>query len=394
MRPPPFLYALALGGALHIALIGAAPAQKASPPAGAPACSCENFGALQQELAVAISLMDKHAAKAKELRDKYGDNPKDDQLAEARRDYERFEAEPKPGESPAPGSARDGLPPAPAGSPKQIRYEPRGQKLFAAHASDNRNNPDNLKGIPDGIRYTPIGRPEPDLAARKAIEEKFRKARLDLCDFADEEAMKKQTAAGGACGGIGSSLATHEGVHQQTCRRMGYYAFMDRSPAQLAEDEVKAYKAQVDALAAEMRKVLAKKNVKIVSGAPGADARSLLPVKVRCVLALSVSGQIDDLRLSGNVCDTGEPFTIKTAPNANMKLTPSDEKSGTYAYNGNVGPANFRGSGGYTIDIGETTGTLTLDGSGRWFATVPGIGTASKGGPEKLKITRLRDGCS
>jgi hypothetical protein len=386
------LYALVIGAAVHISLIAPAMAQKAA--AGPPACSCENFDALKAELALAITLMDKHAAKAKDLRDKYGDNPKEDQLAEARRDYERFEEEPKPGEKPAPGSARDGLPPPPPGSPKQIAFTPRGQKLFAAHANDNRNNPDNLKGIPDAVKYTPIGRPEPDLSARKAIEDKFRKAKQDLCDYADEEAMKKQTSSGGACGGIGASLATHEAIHQQTCRKMGYYAFSERSPAQLADDEVRAYKAQVDALSAEMRKVLAKKNVKIIAGAPGGDARSLLSVKVRCVLALSVNGQIDDLKLFGQICDAAEPFTIKTSPNANMKLTPTSEKAGTYAYNGNAGPANFRGSGGYTIDIGETTGTLTLDGSGRWYATVPGLGTASKGGPEKLKITKLRDGCA
>ena len=390
LRPP---QALALSLAIVALCAGSAEAQKAKAPAGAPACSCENFDALQQELALALALLDKHAAKAKDLREKYGDDPKGEKLAEARRDYERFEAPPKPGDTPAPGSARDGLPPAPAGSPAQIAFIPRGQKLFEAHARDDSNNPGNLKGVPEAVKYTPDGRPEPDLAARKEIEEKFRRAKQDLCDFADEAAMRKQTASGGACTGIGQSLSTHEATHQQTCRRMGYYAFSERSPAQLADDEVRAYKAQVDALAAEMRRVLAKKNVKLVSGAAGADPRSLLAVKIRCALALSVSGKIDDLKLFGEVCDAGEPFTIKTAPNANMRLTPTGEKTGTYAYNGTVGPARFYGSGGYTIDIGDATGTLTLDGSGRWFASVPGVGTASKGGPEKLKITKLRDGC-
>ncbi len=376
--------------------LSAASAQKAkAPPApkGPAACTCENIGTLQQELALALALMDKHAAKARDLKEKYGEDPKEEQLSAARRDYERFEAPPRAGEKPAPGSARDGLPPASAGAPGEIAYVPRGRKLFAAHANDDRQNPDNLKGIPDAIQYTADGRPQPDLARRKAIEDKFRKAGQDLCGHADEAAVKKATEAGGVCAGLSQSLATHEAVHQKTCTTMGYYAFSERKPAQLAEDEVRAYKAQVDALAGEIRRVLAKKNVKLESGTPTADPRSLTGLKIRCVLALSVAGQIDDLKLFGQVCDTAQPFEIKTAPNANFRLTPESEKSGSYAYSGNAGGAHFFGSGRYTITIGEGAGTLVLDGSGRWNVRHP-LGLANKGGPETLKVNKLPDGCA
>ncbi|MCA0399783.1 MAG: hypothetical protein LCH38_03100 [Proteobacteria bacterium] len=359
----------------------------------APACSCENIAALQQELAVALALMDKHAAKARELRERYGASPKGDELAEARRNYARFENPPAAGEKPAPGSARDGLPPAPENSPAQVAFVPRGQKLFEAHARDNRNNPDSLAGIPEGVKYTPVGQPVPDTEQRKAIEDKFRKAGKDLCDHADEAATRAAMASGGACIGITRSLATHEASHQQTCRAMGYYAFMDRHPAQLADDEVRAYKAQVDALANEIRRILSKKNVKIISGTPGADPASLAKLQIRCALAINVSGKIDDLKLFGDVCDTAEAFTIKTAPNANFRLTPSSEKGGAYAYSGQAGGAHFHGSGGYTIELDGDAGTLTLDGAGRWNVTHP-LGRSSKGGPEKLRVNKLRDGCA
>lgn len=78
--------------------------------AKAAACTCEGLKSLQNELKLALILRDKHAAKAHDLREKYGAPPKDFAVNAARRDYEAFEAPPKKGEKPAPGSARDGLP--------------------------------------------------------------------------------------------------------------------------------------------------------------------------------------------------------------------------------------------------------------------------------------------
>lgn len=111
-------------------------------------------------------------------------------------------------------------------------------------------------------------------------------------------------------------------------------------------------------------------------------------------LAINVAGRIDDLNLKGRICDTAVPFVIPTNPDANMKLTPRDATSGTYAYNGIVpGAGRFYGNGGYTIQLDATgNGVLTLDGSGRWWATNP-VGTASKGGPERLKATEIKGGC-
>lgn len=359
--------------------------QAAAPPpatdAFGPACRCENIKALQQELANALTLRDRHAAKAAELSQRYGDRPAGEKLAEARKDYRAFET------GSGPGSAAQGLKQVAAGQAQAINYVPRGQALQEAHARDER------KGIPLAETWTADGRPEPDLEARRRIEEEYRKKGEDLCDHQDRAAVEKSAAAGAACGGAARALVAHEDSHQATCRRMGYYAFVNRSPAELARDEVAAYEGHVGALAAEIRRLLTQKKAKVTKGTPGADPRSLVDLDVRCAVAFAVKGQIDDLKLFGDVCDAAEPYTIKTSPNANMKLTPgADEKSGSYAYRGVVaGAATFYGSGGYMLDM--QAGRLVLDGSGRWWATNP-VGTASKGGPETLRVKELPEGCS
>ena len=114
---------------------------------------------------------------------------------------------------------------------------------------------------------------------------------------------------------------------------------------------------------------------------------------MRCALALTVVGQIDDLKLSDKVCDAAEAFTVKTSPNANFRFTPRDEKAGTYAYNGNAGGAQFFGNGGYTIELTQGKGSIVLDGAGRWQVRHP-LGVSSKGGPERLRVTELPEGCS
>lgn len=111
-------------------------------------------------------------------------------------------------------------------------------------------------------------------------------------------------------------------------------------------------------------------------------------------LAIAVQAHIDELVLRGRVCDTSVPFTIPTTPNVNLKMTPRNATSGTYAYDGVVpGAGRFYGSGGYTIELAANgTGYLVMDGAGRFYAQNI-VGTASKSGAERLRATEIKGGC-
>ncbi|AOO82075.1 hypothetical protein [Bosea vaviloviae] len=355
--------------------------------AKAAACTCEGLKSLQNELKLALILRDKHAAKAHDLREKYGAPPKDFAVNAARRDYEAFEAPPRKGEKPAPGSARDGLPPPTPGAPQEIKFVPRGAQL-----RDNAANNREKEGIPEATKWV-NDYTQPDLPLRREIEEKHRKAGKDLCAPENEAAMKQATTQGSVCDGIAKALQVHEAAHRDTCQRLGFYAFNERHAYEQAEDEVKAYRAQVDVLAGEIRRVLKQKKTKITSGSPGPTPESLLGIEVRCALAFSVAGQVDDLKFSDKVCDSAEAFTVKTSPNANFQFTPNGEKTGTYAYNGRVVGAQFYGSGSYALELQDGKGTLKLDGSGRWNVKHP-MGNSSKSGPESLRATELPEGCN
>jgi hypothetical protein len=355
--------------------------------AEAAACTCEGLKSVQNELKLALILRDKHAAKAGQLREKYGAPPKDFEINAARRDYEAFEAPPRNNEAPAPGSARDGLPPPTPGAPQEIKFVPRGAKL-----RENASNNSDKEGIPNATKrgdYYDV----PDLKLRREIEDRYRKAGKDLCAPEDEAAMKQATAQGSVCDGITKALQVHEAAHRNTCQRLGFYAFNERHAYEQAEDEVRAYQAQIDVLAGEIRRILAQKKTKVTSGSADATPESLVGIEVRCVLAFNVVGSVDDLKFSDRVCDSAESFTVKTSPNANFKFSPSGEKTGTYAYNGRAVGAQFYGSGGYVLDLQNGKGTLKLDGSGRWHVKAP-MGQFSKGGPETLRATELPEGCS
>lgn len=358
----------------------------AAPAAFAADCTCETLDALQNELKIALTLRDRHRDKARQLRDTYGDPPKDENISASRRDYHAFEDVPENGPVP-PGHVSEGLPRPTPGAPQAVKYVPRGTKL---REMGQRNVPG---GIESPVKVTPIGQEIPDVEARQRIEKAFRDRKQDLCDHEDEAGFKRAMASGSVCGAVTRALEVHEDTHRQTCRRMGFYGFADRYPAAMADDEVKAYQAQIDVLAADIRRILKQKKTKLVSGAPGGTPESLVDVKVRCALAFTAVGRIDDLTFNDKVCDAAEAFTVKTSPNANFRFTPTGEKAGTYAYRGNIVGATFYGSGGYRIDMTNGKGTLVMDGAGRWWVTHPKA-TASKGGPETLRLTELPEGCS
>lgn len=363
---------------------------KPAPEAQPSLCGCGDAGDLQRELALALALMNQYKEKARSLREKYGAQPQGDALAAALRAYAQFDVVPKQGEKPEPGSAWDGVPHRSDASP--VSYRPRGQELLQSHTADNRNNADNLKGIPAALKSITGGQPEPDQALRKSVEDKFRKAKQDLCDFADEAAMKSAMQKNKMCSGMNAGATAEIAAQQDACRASGFYSFSERSPAQRAEDKANAYKARVDAIQNDIRRIIKRTDVKMDNDTSNEDPRSLLSLQFTCALALSVSGQIDELKLSGNICDASKPFTIKTTPNVNLQMTPVNEKGGSYVYRGNVAGATFFGSGKYTLEVTGEAGSLTMDGAGQWHVQTP-VGAFSKGGPETLKGRVLKSGC-
>lgn len=351
-------------------------------PASADAstqCACDNVKSLQQELRNAMTLRQRHADKQAELIRKYGANPKGGDLLQANNDYKNFE------EGSGPGTAIDGITATVPGAPTAIGYVPRGQALQEAHAKDP------SKGIPLAEKWV-NDILVPDLEQRARIEAEYRAKGQDLCEHQDAKAVESSAKASAACAGIARILIEHEASHQATCRKMGYYAFAERKPAERAADEVVAYDKQIAQLTAELQKVLASKKTRIKNKPLSPGVEGLLAAQTECVIAVKVVGQIDDLKLTGTICDTAQESKLKGNLPINFTLTPTDTYSGAYAYRGRAAGTDFWGSGGYAFELNDGKGTLTLDGSGRWWAKNP-AGQASKGGPETLKATEIKEGC-
>ncbi len=72
--------------------------------------------------------------------------------------------------------------------------------------------------------------------------------------------------------------------------------------------------------------------------------------------AYRISGNIDDARQEGNVCDTSVEFTVPGT--LKFKFTPETPTKGTYEYSGAF---NAKGSGPYEI---RDDGTMLVDGTG------------------------------
>lgn len=72
--------------------------------------------------------------------------------------------------------------------------------------------------------------------------------------------------------------------------------------------------------------------------------------------AYQISGNLDEAKESGTVCDSSQPFTI--AGDLLFKFSPTSPTTGNYTYSG---PYNATGSGPYVIN---DDGTMKLDGTG------------------------------
>lgn len=191
-------------------------------------CSCQDFDKLQQELSNAVTLRDRHAAKAAELEARLKAGQSVDSL---RDEYRRWEEDTKTG-------AGAGLAATVQGQQAAIGFETRGSKIAST-----------LEGWSSPVtRADGYVANQYDAAKARALEEAYRKKGQDLCDFADPAAIKKAAEATSFCKGVADITLAHEQAHQKTCREMGFIKFFFRSPVELALDEVNAYNKQIAAL--------------------------------------------------------------------------------------------------------------------------------------------------
>lgn len=352
-------------------------------PALAGACSCQHIDALKAEISRALTLRNRHAAKRDELIKQLGDNPTRSTIMAAKRAYLAYE------EGSGPGTASEGLPEVERDAPASVKYRPRGAALLEAHSADDRT------GIPLYEDFPPGGdRQVKDLKKRKAEEEKWRKRKKDLCDFSDEEAVKKSTAAGAACDGIARAAFVHEQTHRATCQRMGFYAFwdLDRRPDDFAADEVRAYEAELAVLSAEMDRVLKAKTTRVKRQGVGTCPACYLSVEAECIRAYDVAGGMGGIQIKERVCNIHESFSLtsKGMSKVVFQMAPTSELSGQYVYSGTGGGATFAGTGRYSVSLGDKSGTLTLGSSGT--ATVNGKVIDDEGSVD-LAMTPLPKPC-
>ena len=349
--------------------------------ASAGACSCQHVSALKQEIARVLLLRDRHAAKRDQITKRLGANPDYSAVLAAKEDYLRFET------GSGPGSAAEGLPPVAKDAPQAVQYTPRGAALLEEHSKGEG------KGIPLYDDFPPGGDTRvKDVKKRKAEEDKWKKAKKDLCDFEDEKAVKETTAAGAACDGIARAALVHEQTHRATCRKMGFYAFWERGPADLAADEVRAYEAELAVLSSEMARVLKAKTTRVIRAAAGACPQCFLNVEAECIRAYDVSGGAGGVQIKDRVCNIYEAYTLTSHGESKVlfQMAPTQEANGQYAYSGTGGGATFAGTGSYSVALSDVGGGLTMNSDG--IATVNGQEVKDEGSVT-LKMTPLEKPC-
>lgn len=345
-------------------------------------CKCEDLGAIQTELAIALLLKQRFENQARTLIEKYGQNPKGSDYEQAFRDYNAFQ------DGKGEGSAAHGLREGKPGEPDRVPYVPRGARERLAYE----DNPRSGKGIPAGRKWV-NDISVVDLDERRTIETRWKKAGKDLCAPDDPAKMEQSLRAGAKCAGIARAFAVHEASHADTCRQMGFYAFWERPAHQLAADEARAYTAQAEALGAEIQRVMGQKRTKVRRGPSGACPECYLEVQATCIKSYEVSGKVQAIELTGRICDIERAFTLRSVgmSKVNFQMTPWDGGTrGAYTYQGTGGGARFVGDGRYTIAIGENEGKITLFSDGEAHVVGKKVKDTGMG---TFKLTPLQDAC-
>jgi hypothetical protein len=198
-------------------------------------CSCTDFDKLQQELENAVTLRDRHQAKADEM----------ERRLKAGESMDHLKAEYKSWEEDTSKGAGAGIVATVPGQSVAIQYVSLGDKI-------------TLEGWSSPV--TKDGYTTNQYDAKKAhdVEENFRKNNKgkDLCDFSEPEKISQGAEKTGFCKAVRDIIIAHEENHRKTCLNMGYVAFFLRSPVEIARDEVNAYNKQIEALEKEIGKAL------------------------------------------------------------------------------------------------------------------------------------------
>lgn len=362
-----------------------------SPPAVAlDACKCEDFSELQIVLAQSLLLKSRFSRKAAEIAATHGEKPAGPALAGARRDFEQFV------KGSGEGSAGDGLRPAPAGTPERVEYVNRGtveQEKWLRDFNRTGRSSDTV-GIRPGMRYNELGELVVDQAYRDRISNEWKKAGKNLCEPADPKAFTESLQAGARCAGIAKALIEHERVHQQTCEKMGFWAFGDRAPHQILEDEVRAYTRQAEVLAGEIQRVMGQKRTRVIEKPKGACPECYLEAKVECLRSYEVSGAKGGIVFrKDRVCNIYKPFSLRSVgmSKVDFSMVPKGETpAGTYSYGGTTAGAKFSGSGLYSIAVGENDAKITLYSEG--IADTPKAKVEDKGSGT-FTMTPLEKNC-
>jgi hypothetical protein len=154
-------------------------------------CKCEDLAAIQTELAIALLLKQRFEIKARQLAEKYGENPNLSQSEQAFREFEAFVK----GEGE--GSAGHGLRAVAADVPSRVPFTPRGGKQREIFE----NNQKAGIGIPSGRRWVD-DRSVVNHEERRRIEQEWKRAGKDLCSPEDPGKMEGNINAGAKCAGI------------------------------------------------------------------------------------------------------------------------------------------------------------------------------------------------
>lgn len=361
-----------------------------SPALALDACKCEDLTELQVTLARILLLRNRFEAKARELADRFGQNPKGSALSAANKATRDFL------EGTDENSAAFGLPPVKQGELARVEYVNRGMQEQQNWQDEFRRTgqyPQSI-GISDGMRWNEFGELVVDQAYRDRISNEWKKAGKNLCEPANPKKFVEDLSAGAKCAGIARANIEHERSHQRTCEQMGFWAFRDRPPHLLMEDEVKAYTRQAEVLADEIKRVLGQKRTRVLQKPFGACPECYLEAKVECLRSYEVSGAKGGIVFrKDRVCNIYKPFSLKSVgmSKVDFSMVPKGETpAGTYSYGGTTAGAKFSGSGLYSIAVGENDARITLYSEG--IADTPKAKVEDKGSGT-FTMTPLEKNC-